>query len=134
MNGARGFTLVSAIFLMVVLVILSVSLVTISSVQHTTAAQQLQSLRATFAARTGAEWAAARAQAQPDCALWPSPATLTLGGTLAGFTVTVTCARSDHMLGSATQAYYVVDIAAQGGQYGSVDFVQRRVQTKVLGP
>ena len=133
---ARGFTLVSAIFLMVVLVILGVSLVTISSVEHTSAAQQLQAMRATYAARAGAEWAAAKANGPPpnNCAAWPSPATLNPGGALSGFTVTVTCTSSStHLLGATPQTYYVADIVAQSGTYGSVDFAQRRVQTKVLG-
>lgn len=134
MSNERGFTLVSAIFMMVVLVVLAASLVTISSVAHTSAAQQLQATRANYAARAGAEWAAQRAQVQPSCALWPSPAVLTLAGALSSFSVTVTCSRTDHAIGAATQAYYAVDITAQSGMYGAVDFVQRKVQVKVLGP
>jgi MSHA biogenesis protein MshP len=130
-----GFTLVSAIFMMVVLVILAASLVTISAVQHTSAAQQLQATRANYAARAAAEWATRKAQVEPNCALWPSPAVLTLGGSLTGFTVTVSCSSSTvHAIGTGTQAYYIVDVDAQGGVYGSVDFVQRKVQIKVLGP
>lgn len=125
MSGQRGFTLVSAIFLMVVLVILGAALVTISAVQHTTSAQALQAVRANYAARLGVEWAVA----QSGC-----PAgTLTPGGGLSGFTVTVTCATSSHATGGATpQSYYIVDVTATGGSYGSVDFAQRKQQAKVL--
>jgi MSHA biogenesis protein MshP len=127
---SAGFTLVSAIFLMVVLVVLSVSLVTLSSVQHTTAAQQLQTSRATYAARTGVEWAVQKAQG--GCPAGPT--TLTPGGTLSGFTVSVTCTATDHTLPGGTQQYYVVDVTATAGTYGGPDYVSRRIQSKVLGP
>jgi MSHA biogenesis protein MshP len=132
MKRARGFSLVSAIFLMVVLVILGVSLVTMSSVQHTTTAQQLQTVRASHATRMGVEWAVASANTPAGC---PAGTTsLTPGGALAGFTVMVTCTRTTHTLAAGPQLFYVVDVAAQSGVYGSPDFVSRRAQTKVLGP
>jgi len=129
---ARGFTLVSAIFLTVVLVILGVSLVSISTVQHTTSAQLLQTVRANYAVRTGAEWAVAVAGAAAGC---PAGTTnLAPAGALSSFTVSVTCARTDHTLPTGLQPYYVVGVTAQSGAYGSPDFVLRRTQTKLLGP
>lgn len=131
MTRARGFTLVSAIFLMVVLVVLAASLVTLGSVQHTTSAQMLQTVRAHYAARAGIEWAIGTAGAT-GCVSAPPFA---LGGALSGFSVTVTCTRTDHPIGAATpQAYYRVDVLAVGGAYGTPDFVRRQAQAKVLGP
>ena len=132
-----GFTLVSAIFVMVVLAVLSVSLVTISSVAHTTSAQHIQSVRANYAVRTGIEWATARAAT--GC---PAGTTsFTPGGTLAGFTVKVTCTQTSHVLptvnvalASATQLYYVADVTATSGAYGGTDYVLRKAQSKILGP
>lgn len=127
----RGFTLVSAIFLMVVLVVLGVSMMTLSAVQHTTSAQTIQSVRAHYAARAGVEWAFATTASH--CATGPH--TFALAGSLSTFTVSVTCTRTDHSLGGAVpQAYYSVDVTAQSGVYGSPDFVQRRAQAKVAGP
>lgn len=133
----EGFTLVTAIFLLVVLVTLSLALVTISGVAHTTSAQHIQSVRANYAVRAGLEWAAS--EAATACPLAPPP--FTLGGVLNGFTVTVSCTPSSHSLPTvdvtqpkATQLYYVVNIAATSGNYGSPDFVLRRGQGKVLGP
>lgn len=128
-----GFSLVSAIFLMVVLVILGVSLVTISSVQHTTTAQQLQVARADFAARAGAEWAAAQAGTAGWCAA-PTTTTFVLPAPLDGFTVTVACARTSHAFGAVTRQYFVVDVTATSGQYRSPDYVRRRLRAKMLGP
>jgi MSHA biogenesis protein MshP len=130
MKGARqaGFTLVSAIFLMVVLVTLGVSIVTLSSVQHATTAQQLQSVRATYAARAGVEWAAVKA-AGGGC-----PAgTLTLTeAALDGFSVTVACSAATHTIGTDDHLYYQFNVTAQSGVYPSPDFVSRQVQAKVL--
>jgi MSHA biogenesis protein MshP len=128
---ARGFTLVSAIFLMVVLVLLAASLVTLSSVQHATALQQLQMARAQYAARAGVEWAvrAAYCPAGPTALAPPG---------LPGFSVEVSCSATTHTLataaGPADQAYYRVDVVARSGVYGGPDYVRRRVQAKVLGP
>jgi len=128
-----GFSLVSAIFLMVVLVILGVSLVTISSIQHTTTAQQLQVARANYAVRAGAEWAATQAGTGVWCP-GPTETTFTLPAPLDGFTVTVSCKRTDHAVGAATQQYFVVDVTATSGFYGGPDYVRRRLRTKMLGP
>lgn len=135
--SAAGFTLVSAIFLLVVLATLGVALVTISGVAHTTSAQQIQTVRANYAVRAGLEWASSIAAT----ACPPSPPPFTLDGALSGFTVTVTCTQSSHTLPtvdvaqtSATQLYYVVNVSATSGNYGSPDFVLRKGQGKVLGP
>lgn len=133
MTPARGFTLVSAIFLMVVLAILGVSLVTLASVQHTTSAQALQSARAQHAVRAGIEWAVARAMVVPaGCPIGTTE--LAPGGALSEFKVAVTCARTEHTLADGNQTYYVVDVVATSGRYGGPDYVLRRAQTKVLGP
>ena len=127
---ARGFTLVSAVFLTVVLVALGASLMNISAVQQTTTAQQLQSVRANYAARAGLEWAIGKVDAG-ICAGTTSLAAGTLGGQLAPFAVTITCTSTDHDLGTATATYYTVDVTATSGAYGTPDFVLRRVQAKV---
>jgi MSHA biogenesis protein MshP len=125
-----GFTLVSAIFLVVVLAVMAVSLVSLATVQHITSAQMLQAVRANYAARAGVEWAIARANA--GCVTGPA---FTLGGTLSDFSVTVTCTRTDHPVGTATpQAYYLVEVVAEAGGNGTPDFVRRQAQAKILGP
>ena len=123
---SRGFTLVSAIFLMVVLVILGASLVTLGSVQHITTAQQLQSVRAYYAAKAGAEWAAKRAGSAGDCTAAPT-------FVLDNFSLAVSCTSANHDLNGALTPYYVVSVTATSGSYGGTDYVSRRVQAKILG-
>ena len=127
----RGFTLVSAIFLMVVLVTLGVSMVTLSSVQHVTTAQQLQSVRAIYAARAGMEWATLKA-GTAGCPGATNTINLTEAA-LDGFTVTVGCSGAQHTIGADTVWYYQIDATAQSGTYPSPDFVSRSLRAKVIG-
>lgn len=129
---SRGFTLVSAVFLTVVLVALGVALMTISAVQHTTSAQQVQAVRANYATRAGMEWAIGKV-ATTGCAGTTALPAGTLAGALAPFSVSVTCTRTDHDLASAVTPYYTVDVTVESGAYGLPDYVLRRVQAKV-GP
>ena len=56
----RGFSLISAIFLLVVIAALGTFAVTISTTQHMGAAQDVMGARAYQAARAGIEWGAYR--------------------------------------------------------------------------
>jgi len=136
MTRQHGFSLVSAIFLMVVLVILGASLVTISSVQQTTSAQLLQATRANYAARVGAEWAATQANGGAWCPgpAYPQTTTFTLPAPMSAFSVSVACTRTIHTLDGIAQQYFEVEVTATSGTYGNPDYVRRRLRTKVLGP
>ena len=136
MTRQHGFSLVSAIFLMVVLVILGSSLVTISSVQQTTSAQLLQATRANYAARVGAEWAATQANGGAWCPgpAYPQTTTFTLPAPMSSFSVSVACTRTIHTLDGIAQQYFEVEVTATSGTYGNPDYVRRRLRTKVLGP
>lgn len=96
--GARGFALVSAIFLLVVLTTLGVAMLAFSTTQHLGSALDVEGARAYQAARAGAEWAlyqrlegpqkgtycGAAGVAQTTSFALPAP-------TLSGYTVTVRC-------------------------------------------
>lgn len=90
-----GFSLVSAIFLLVVLSALGAFMVSFSGVQHTSAARDILGARAYQAARSGIEWGAYQVLTPAYPAACPAITNLTgLAGTLAPFTVTVQCTRS----------------------------------------
>lgn len=98
---ARGFSLVSAIFLLVVLAALGAVIVNIATVQHTTAALDVQGARAYQAARAGIEWALFQAFQGgggycPGGAAVTNSFSLPSGTTLSQFTVTVTCTPSTY--------------------------------------
>ena len=89
MKPARGFAIVSAIFILVVLAALGAFMVNISSNQQIGSALDMQGSRAYQAARAGIEWGLFRQLQAGSCAasstFQPAAASMT------GFTVTVSC-------------------------------------------
>jgi MSHA biogenesis protein MshP len=125
----RGFSLVSALFLLVVLAGLGVYAVRLNTMQQQTVTAGLRGAQAYEAARTGVAWGAYRALNAAACA---ASTTLNLTeGAANGFRVTVQCAQRTHTEGAATVHVYVFDVKAEGGTYGGPDYVSRRLQTKI---
>lgn len=147
----RGFALVSAIFLLVVLAALGAVMVTLSVVQHTTSAQDVQGSRAYHAARAGIDWAIyrimtpenANPQTAPatyttraDCSAIPATSPTgnmgTLGGTLNGFVVNVTCSGgTDIAEGDNTIRVFTLTSTATFGTVGTTDYVERQVSATI---
>lgn len=121
----RGFGLVPALFLIVILAGLAAVGIRVASGQQQTATLALQSARALAAARAGIDWGAYRAL-HGTC----TNGTLTLNeGALLGFSVSVSCTATSFDEGAVTLHSYVIDAIATAGQYGSPDYVSRRVRS-----
>ncbi|MCA1799558.1 MAG: hypothetical protein LC632_08900 [Xanthomonadaceae bacterium] len=130
MNAQRGFSLITAIFLIVVLAALGAFMVTLSSTQQFTTVLSQRGASAYHAARSGIEWGAYRALEDGACA--PSTTFALGGGALAGFSVTVTCAASTHTeVPGGAYNVYTLESAAQLGTFGNADFVSRRMRVVV---
>ncbi len=124
----QGFSLVSAVFLLVVLAGLGVYAVRLNTLEQQTVTAALRGAQAYEAARTGVSWAAYRALNGGVC----GSATLTLTeGATAGFRVSVQCTQRTYTEGTALVDVYVFDVRAEAGAYGGADYVSRRLQTKV---
>jgi MSHA biogenesis protein MshP len=89
LDRQRGVGLASAIFLLVVLGGLTVFLLKVSGLQHSTSALDVQGARAYQAARAGMEWGVYRALRSTSCI---PKSSFSLSGSLSGYTVTVECA------------------------------------------
>jgi MSHA biogenesis protein MshP len=89
----RGVGLASAIFLLVVLGGLTVFLLKISGLHHSSAALDVEGVRAYQAARAGIEWGVYRALRSTSCA---PKSSFGLGGSLSGYTVTVECSATPY--------------------------------------
>lgn len=136
-----GFSLVTAIFILVILAGLGAFMMNISSVQHTTSALDVQGARAYQAARAGIEWGAYQALKNPAYACTPAAAPPSSGtssdtinnftGDLAGFTTTVTCNSTAVTEGVNTVITYALVSVATSGTAGSVDYVRRDVQATI---
>ncbi len=130
---ARGFALPTAIFLLVVLAALGGYMVSLSRSSQISSALDIQGARASQAARAGIEWAAWQVidpqTLQPAPTPCPaSPTNLVLDATLAGFRVTVECARTLEVDGADPVAIYQITSTASTGVPGELDYVERRIQ------
>lgn len=86
-----GFALITGVFLITMLFLLSAYMIGFRVYQEASVSIDTLSTRAYAAARSGIEWGAFDSLRNGNCAaLTP----LALGGTLAGYTVTVTCVRT----------------------------------------
>jgi MSHA biogenesis protein MshP len=136
----NGFSIVAAIFLIVVLATLGAFAVTVSGLNQGSSALDLQGARAYQAARAGIEWGAYQVlQNGPgafatacQAASYAAPTSQSLsglGGTLSPFTVTVTCGSSSNPEGGATVwIYQIVSTATAGG--GAFQ-VERQLQAMI---
>jgi len=123
-----GFSLVPALFLLVVLSALGIVAVRLAGVQHQTAVLAMQSGRAYAAARSGVDWSAYQALVNGNCA--STTLALTEAG-LAGFSVDTNCSTTTHSEGPNTVRVYVIDAFAWAGVYGTPDYVSRRIRSTV---
>ena len=121
MTAQRGFSIITAIFLLVVLSFLGVAMVTFSTSQHQSSAMDVMGSRAYQAARSGLEWAEFNVTQSPYNAVAPATCatsftTGSLGGTLAPFAVTVSCATVARTeAGSTVWMYDITSTATTGG-------------------
>jgi MSHA biogenesis protein MshP len=154
----RGFAIVTAIFLLVILAGLGVAMLVFSNSQQSASAADVVGSRAYQAARSGIEWALYRrlnggciqTQCQPTwCASTTTPQNVALPATtLSPFTVTVICTatvvgnvqRFDPISGQPVQlvvrnidSYACMQPNAQGfcPGTGGLDNIQRHVQVSI---
>ncbi|MGB7481944.1 MAG: hypothetical protein WA924_16585 [Burkholderiaceae bacterium] len=124
----HGFSIVSALFLLVVLATLGAFMATFSSVQHTTSAMDVRGAQAYQAARAGAEWGIYRV-------LRITPASCAASTALSdvpGFAVTVECATSGpYTEGVTPVTVYRITSTARSGAVGTIGYVERQVQVTV---
>ena len=131
---AEGFSLVSAVFLLVVVTTAGAFMVRVSGVQRTTTTFALLGPKAYHAARSGIEWNLHRALNVPgSCPTGPPTTTgfpLAEGG-LAGFAVTVSCESEVHVEGATSETLYRFTALAEWGSFGDRDYVSRRLETRI---
>lgn len=148
MKAARqsGFSLVSAIFLLLILSGLGVIMLSVSGVQQTESTQDLQGSKAYQAAKSGIEWgtylilnpennnsASAPFTTQFTCPTGglSTAALPALTAGLTGFSIQVSCTRSDYIEGGNTIAVYQLTSVATTGVAGSGSFVSRNLTATI---
>jgi len=146
-----GFSIIAAIFLLVVLALLAALIASVTGMQQSSGQLDLQGVRAYQAARAGMEWAAYQVldpnDAIPACGLAACPASPqnlpALAGSLSGFTVTVTCTQTANTTegNRNLRVFQIVATACNQPSAGSCpnvpppvptnDYVERQVQASV---
>ena len=154
-NRVKGFAIVTAIFILVVLAALGAFIVSISTNQQIGTALDIQGVRAYQAAKSGVEWgiyqieatpaynfsygtpAVAVGNAHPNARVCPASPTsfVPAAPTLASFTVTVTCAATVDVNGGPT-VFQVTSTACNQPAAGacpnnapnSPDYVERHME------
>ena len=123
----RGFAAIAALFVLVVLAALGALMVSISSSQQITAAQDINGSRAYWASRAGLEWALGSLAVAP--AACPTPPG---GFSIEGFSIAMSCTRNTFDEAGVTRVIYSLGArASSGGAAGAVGFVERSVSASV---
>jgi MSHA biogenesis protein MshP len=126
----HGFAAIAALFLVVVLAALGGFMVTFSNAQQRASAQDVQGSRAYWAARGGLAWGVASLAA--SSAACPSgDFTSAAGRNLDGYTVLVTCSRTEYADGTNNVVVYRLDARASLGTAGSNNYVERSVSASM---
>ncbi len=128
----KGFALITAIFLLVVLSLLAFYLLSLSGTQQFTGLWAVQGSRALYAARSGIQWGAWQALRVPGS---PCNGTIAVdAGASTPFEVAVSCTSTTHdELGVSTQVWDIT-ATATSGDFGDPGYVRRTVQTTVSNP
>ena len=120
----RGFSIVAAIFLIVVVAMIAGYAVTIGSVQQADTTSALLAARADAAASSGLEWGIARVTRDNAC-----PAATTnfspAGATSSAFNVSVACSSSAITEGATTYALFTITATATFSSVGTEDYTRR---------
>ncbi|MBI5007027.1 MAG: agglutinin biogenesis protein MshP [Nitrosomonadales bacterium] len=132
----NGFSLVTAIFLLVVMAGLGAAMVSFSTAQNQSQALDVMGSRALRAANAGVEWAAYNIALDPAtpraAATVFAPGTATaLGGDLAPFAVSVSYTAASQVEGTTTVWSHDIAASAVWGAAGTSNYVLRVINAKI---
>jgi MSHA biogenesis protein MshP len=128
-----GFSLVTALFLIVVLASLVGYMINLRGVQQSTVVMAVQGARALQAARTGLEYGIYRALIAGSCNASDTVSFTAAEPALQPFNVALTCVQSAHVEDATTINFYELTATASNGgyamgSYANPDYVSRRLR------
>jgi MSHA biogenesis protein MshP len=141
-SGAKkkqtGFSLVSAIFIIVILSLIGSYIVSLSALTNASSNLAGLGVRAYYAAKSGLEWAAYQAVpfggAGPfNCPASPTTLTFTQGG-LAGLSAVITCTPDSFTEYGITYKIFQINATGQYSAAGNADYVSRRLYMTIIQP
>ncbi|MDJ0740656.1 MAG: prepilin-type N-terminal cleavage/methylation domain-containing protein [Gammaproteobacteria bacterium] len=124
----RGFTLISALFVVVVVAVLGVYLATLGTAQHTSTALSVRAAQAMYMAHSGIDWVIYRLEHGDSCATLPGSVTID------GYTVAVQrCVTQIVSEGGVAYPVHEIEVDASIGSFGSPGYVRRVLSVSVTG-
>jgi MSHA biogenesis protein MshP len=125
----RGFSLITTLFLLVVVSGLAAYLVNLSIAQQYSTALSISALRGRHAALSGLEWVAYRIN-NVSASCPPIPSSMTIEG----FNVSVTgCAETSVTEGMANYSLFDITVSAERGAFGDADYVNHAIRATLRG-
>lgn len=127
-NRQRGVSLITGIFLLLLMALLAAAIASIVSTSHLNMAADIGGARAYQAARAGAEWG--MFQLDPNAQNAGLPACVNGSPGVPGHTVTVTCVSTNHSEGDRTiRIYRITSVAVANNARGPS--IERQVEVTV---
>lgn len=130
-NRQQGFSLVMAIFILVVVGLLGGYMLRLSGVQQNTFNHSLQGARAYQAAHAGIEWGIGRISNGGICTDVSAQTTMSFTG-LNGFSVRMSCSRQTYSEADQSLTVYRIGALSQFGSYSSSDYVARQLEVTIV--
>lgn len=131
MKTQRGFSIVMAIFVLVVLGLLGGYMVRMAGVQLSTFNQTLLGARAYQAAHAGIEWSIARISNGGSCTDVNAQTAMSFAG-LNGFSVRLNCSSEHYSEADKNLTVYRINALSQFGSYSSSEYVARELQVSII--
>lgn len=133
----KGFTIVSAIFILVVLTLIGTYIVSIGALTRDSGNLTSQGIKTYYAAKSGLEWAAFRVSSPVGGPYNCPAASSTFNVSIAGanvYSVTVTCIQNTFVESSVSYNVFLLSATATFGTLGGLDYASRTVTSKVVQP
>jgi len=131
MKNQQGFSIVMAIFILVILGLLGGYMVRISGVQLSTFNYSLLGAKAYQASRAGIEWGIARIDNGGGCADVNAQSAMNFNG-LEGFNVRLTCTSQGFSEADQNLTIYRINALSQFSGYTSSDYVARELDVTIV--
>ncbi len=138
MKKQKGFSIVMAIFILIVLSLLGSYMVKLTGVQYATSLSVLQGMRAYQAARAGVEWGIYQVSNNNSCV---ASSSVTLPGNMYGFSVNVGCSNqgttynegdlNSNSLDDDDFFIYLITSTASYGSFTDSDYIYRQLRVTV---
>ena len=128
-RGQHGFSLIAAIFLVVIVALVAGFMVTIGGIAHSTPAFSVMGARTYFAAASGIEWGTQQVLANalaPSC--FANPTTFVVES---NFNVTLTCSATPVTEGTVSYVVFDLTATAEAGTRGQEDYFSRILAASV---